>query len=642
MKKTFLSFYSLPNWCIAIIRLVRIPRLSTILSIQVFLSVLLTQSQAHECGEDITIIKGQRGQIEIKADVQESEETQYSLTNLPDPAVAILAPGSLISFEAKEKGVWKFEAVDVGESTATASWSYAPNQAGGSCSFKIKVIDPENEDSDEPATNYSSSIMAGDPVNTLTGEYLLYGEPELIVGGPMNLHFRRFYSSGMRKESLFTSSMGHNWSHNFDYKLFNFDNLIEILLPSAEKLQFQTTPEGWVRTKPTNTNYQLTQNQQNSWLLLDPESNYIFQFTSEGFLDRISDINQNFLQLQYSGGVLTEIMDNFGRRLSFEYSGFHHVSAVSDGSRRITFFHSGPLLIMATDALGNRTQYDYDFANPISGLLTKVILPKGNIPLTQIYDLRGRVIEQKTADTGSFTYSYNAGSTTMVDPVGRTTVYQYNPDGSIQSIDLGDGISRKYTYSPEGRMIGTQLNDGQSLSQELDLVTGEPLKVTSPDGLNLQAQYSQHQIANLTIPRRTHISYDENSNLSFAYDQSGRLTSTSDALGNQTTYSYNEQNQISQITNPLGGIDQFNYDNSGNLISWKNPAGNTTTYQYDTFHRINKVIESGTISLELTYNNNDRIITSKNEAGQQISLIYDANGNLIQYTGTNGAVTKYS
>lgn len=619
-----------------------ISRLPGILSILIFLPALLHPSHAHECGGEITIIKGQRGQIEIKADVMESEPSQYSLTDLPDPSVAILDPGSPISFAAVEKGVWRFIGVEVGQSTATATWAYAPNQAGGSCGFIIKVIDPEDEDSEQPSTNYSSSIMAGDPVHTLTGEFIYYGTPELILGGPMNLHFIRFYSSGMRKESLFTSSLGINWSHNFDYKLFQYDNLIEILLPGAEKLQFQSTPDGWVRSKPTNISYQLNQHQENSWILVDPESNYLFQFNSAGFLDRICDLYQNFLQLKYSGGVLSEIEDNFGRKLFFEYSGLHHLSAVTDGSRRITFFYSGGLLILATDALGNQTQYDYDFANPIPGLLTKTVLPKGNTPLTQIYDPTGRVIEQKTADGGTFTYSYQSGSTTMIDPVGRTTVYHYNPDGSIQSVDLGDGISRQYTYSPEGRMIATQLNDGQSLTQELDPVSGEPLKATSPDGFILQAQYTRIQLDKVSIPRRTNISYDEDSNRSFNYDDKARLISSTDALGNQTLYTYNAQSQISHITNPLGGMDQFTYDNFGNLTSWTNPAGNTTSHQYDTFHRINKVIESGTITVELTYNNNDRITSSKNEAGQQIRLIYDANGNLIQYTGTNGAVTKYS
>ena len=68
---------------------------------------------------------------------------------------------------------------------------------------------------------------------------------------------------------------------------------------------------------------------------------------------------------------------------------------------------------------------------------------------------------------------------------------------------------------------------------------------------------------------------DTNGNrLTYNYT-SGRLTSLTDSLGDQTIYSYNASNLVSQITDPLGRITTFSYDAARRINSVTDPTGIT-------------------------------------------------------------------
>lgn len=90
-----------------------------------------------------------------------------------------------------------------------------------------------------------------------------------------------------------------------------------------------------------------------------------------------------------------------------------------------------------------------------------------------------------------------------------------------------------------------------------------------------------------SAPRRVFLSQivDAQGNaLNLDYDTSMRLVQIRDALGQATTFSYNETSNpllLSKITDPFGRSAQFTYDGAGRLASITDAVGITSSFGYD-------------------------------------------------------------
>lgn len=599
----------------------------------------------HECGPGLKLKEGERGLIVIKADVSESEPSLYNIIEYPDSNVAVVLPEeqNLHIIVTKVEASWAIEARGVGVTTVKASWVYAPNDARDECTFTIEVV-PEEESEPSTAMNHVNSVAAGDPVNTYTGEFIHYEAPDLQPGGTMNLEFRRFYASRSRNEGFNSNTMGMNWSHNFDYRLIRSGPNVDVVFPGAERISFVLGDSGeeWIRERPVESNFRLRQVEGGQWLVADPRTSMVYRFSEEGDLEYVTDGMGNELILTHEDGVLTSVADNRGRELTFEYSGLHHVSSVSDGTRTVRFQHIGSYLFQVTDARGNETRYEYDFSKPDLALLTQVIHPEGNIPLTQEYDDSGRVVRQVTADEGVYQYVYAPGRTTVTDPLGRTQVHHYDESGSLVLVEYGDGTEVIRGYGDSQRQSVHQLRNGEILSLEHDPVTGEPTGVTTPDGLQQSAVYGSRNVLGFDFPVLTALSPSQESIMFYEYDDSGRVIRFTDPGGHVTAFEYNDSGLPVRVIHPNTGVDQFVYNEQGDLTEWIDATGRKNEYAYDDLRRLARVTEGGTVTLQLEYNADDRITGVTDESGRSVAIEYDKNGNMVKYTGLHGQVTDYT
>ncbi|MEU8979096.1 DUF6531 domain-containing protein [Streptomyces sp. NPDC048309] len=126
-----------------------------------------------------------------------------------------------------------------------------------------------------------------------------------------------------------------------------------------------------------------------------------------------------------------------------------------------------------------------------------------------------------------------------------------------------------------------------------------------------------------------------------AYDTEGRETRYTDALGNTTTYRYNELYQLVAVTDPLGHTTYSEWDRYDRLLSRTDPLGWTTRYAYD---------EMG-VPITVIRPDGSREAGENNTFGQPVSVTqadghvwqmeYDACGNLIAETDPTGARVTY-
>jgi RHS repeat-associated protein len=74
--------------------------------------------------------------------------------------------------------------------------------------------------------------------------------------------------------------------------------------------------------------------------------------------------------------------------------------------------------------------------------------------------------------------------------------------------------------------------------------------------------------------------------VTYERDENGRLLSMTDANGNTTTVTYDDDGHVTQIEDAFGRILSYTYDEAGRLASQTDISGQTTTYTYDDQNRI--------------------------------------------------------
>ena len=141
------------------------------------------------------------------------------------------------------------------------------------------------------------------------------------------------------------------------------------------------------------------------------------------------------------------------------------------------------------------------------------------------------------------------------------------------------------------------------------------------------------------------------------YDDAGRLTSTSDALGRVTSYTYDDANRVLTETAPdpdgtgplAAPVTTSTYDNVGNKLTERDPRGNTTTFAYDGANRLVSTTApdpdgAGPLSAPVTthsYDPNGNVVSTVEPRGNvaganpddfRTTFTYDAAGRMLTET----------
>jgi YD repeat-containing protein len=78
-----------------------------------------------------------------------------------------------------------------------------------------------------------------------------------------------------------------------------------------------------------------------------------------------------------------------------------------------------------------------------------------------------------------------------------------------------------------------------------------------------------------------------NNTTTYGYDKDGNLTNLTDANGHSTVKAYDLLYNLKTTTLPDGSLTETrSYDTAGNLLSLQHFNGKTTTYAYDPLNRL--------------------------------------------------------
>jgi YD repeat-containing protein len=386
---------------------------------------------------------------------------------------------------------------------------------------------------------------------------------------------------------------------------------------------------------------------------------------------------------------------------TYDTSGNITSTTDADGNTITYLYNANGERIESTDAMGNSTWYYYDpdgqliytvEGQPSGGQVNSL----GDVT-AYTYDAFGDVTSttvyasqlQLNANDPSSGNVINPGESTLTDiaaavaalpqsasDVNDTTTDTYTNDGQLASVTDGDGYETAYSYNAFGDLtqVQQQLSQaGQALTTANSTTTdyvynadGEQIEETDAVGTSVQRSTSATydglgDVLSTTdgMGDTTTYQYDalgrqisssqqvqgQTRTTQTSYDAFGRVLSTTDALGHTTTYSYNLATHTTTVTTPDGVTMTTVKDAYGDTVSITDGAGNTTSYTYDADGNLLSTTDAlGNVSTD-QYDADGNLIKTTNADGDVVTYSYDADGRVLSQTvDPNGLdrVTTYT
>ena len=385
------------------------------------------------------------------------------------------------------------------------------------------------------------------------------------------------------------------------------------------------------------------------------------EYDAEGRLVRHIDALGKVIELDHDLQNRREVVtDRLGASRVLEYDARGNVVRESDELSKVTtrVFDAHDNLLSETDPAGRKTSYTYTASNDLETRTD----PLGNI-IRYTYNARGQVLTTTDPRGGVTTHSYNAvgNLTSITDPVGNTSSFTPDTAGNVVSATDAGGNVVGYEYGIDGQLtrevdpLGSEILHTYDLNGSLltttrfrtlstgveTLVTtfaydelGRLLTTTYPDGSTASTTYDL--LGNVTsvadeLGRTTTYTYDgsgrriatiypDGTMESRTYDDGGRVLTRTDRAGRSITTTYDALAKLSRKTFPDGAVHSFRYDDSGYLIEFVNAGGNVTLYEVDAHGRRTARVDP---------------------LGNRVEYTYDANGNRTQIKDPEGHVTRF-
>ncbi len=511
-------------------------------------------------------------------------------------------------------------------------------------------------------------------VNYSNGNLMLAATDFDIAGVGGHLQLTRTYNSFMGP----MGEMANSWWSGYERNLEVFTDSVILYDRSGANVEFTKESDGTFDT-PDGYSLDLVKDDDGTYTVTDRKSGRKQHFDSGGTLTKVTGRNGGQITVaQHASGGFKLTDERTGRWIDLTKSNFLQWKASDSAGRTVSYMLNGDdNLVFSTDTAGKNTYFSYDD----SGRVTEVTTPAGR-RTAFTYDDQDRVTSMQRGASGSgptWTYSYSgtypsdAGTTTVADPDQDKTVYHHNDDGEVEKVTDPLGHERSHSFDAQHNMVtavdamGTGTTSGNTTTYGWDsrnnltsaaLPTGAttaltgyqsiagadlPGSITSPDGEKTSFSYDASG-----NPLSVAVSGDEGGTRHYTYNDDtpscggfeGQKCSAEDADGNKTTFTYDDQGNLTKVTPPSPkGPTRYQYDELGRPTVVTDGRDTDVTYSYDKRDRVTKTETAGSDTVTFIYDD-DGNITSRSDRSGTVSHLYDALGREAMRTLQDGSLIR--
>ena len=389
--------------------------------------------------------------------------------------------------------------------------------------------------------------------------------------------------------------------------------------------------------------------------------NYVYQLDSTGrMIQAVNPLNQKTTLTWDSDNNVASLTEDNGATTKYTYdpnTGYPLTQtdalAVKNGTASTTYSYQTSLnghVAYVTDKVSAAGRH-YHFTNDANGNPLTVQSPDGvaagaGYTTTYTYDQYGELLTAKDANGGTTTYSnYDPSGypDTTKDPMGNVTTVSYGPRGEVLSTT--DALQHASTHNYDVFLRPLDSKAPKDQASGVYITTPAPVydandnvvQRTAPNGAISTGTYNaDDQVTASTLPPDTSTSPARTT--TYTYDNIGNQLTVTQPDGNvsgatagsyTTTNNYDNGNELLSSTDAVGDKTSYTYDDVGNKVTVTDPVKNgtsgnttaTTTTAYDLNHRPTSVTDA---------------------AGKSTSTAYDLDGLKVSTTDQNLDTTLYS
>jgi len=352
-----------------------------------------------------------------------------------------------------------------------------------------------------------------------------------------------------------------------------------------------------------------------------------------------------------SGKIIKTEYDVEWRKMA-ETVGYHSTDAATT---RYAYDSAGNLSHI-TDPLGRQTKFGYD----LQGRRTVTLDPLGNTT-EWTYDLAGNKLTEKRPDNGITQFVYNEMDqpTNITDRAGHVTQMTYL-NGNLTGLTDARGNTYSFIYDNLNRRTRMTYPDGSHEDYAYDNA-GNLATYTNRAGQQRLSHYDERNreygqewspstaapvvAKNYDVAGRLTMLANQNSTITYNYDEANRLISESQAVSGQPSaavvhYTYDPDGNRTSMTYPDGTVVNYSYTGRNQLAAVAGSQGIGATYQYDAAgNRITKTLGNG-ITTSYGYDAASQLLTLNSQLST-FSYEYNSVGNRTSKTQTDaGAVPR--
>ncbi len=284
------------------------------------------------------------------------------------------------------------------------------------------------------------------------------------------------------------------------------------------------------------------------------------------------------------------------------------------------------------------TTYAYD---ETTGNLLSITNALGQVTQITAYNAHGQPLVIVDPNGLTTTLTYDARQRLISRTVGtETTGYEYDGVGQMTKVTLPDGSFLAYAFDAAHRLTAIQDNLGNRIAHTLDAM-GNRTREDVFDPAGQLAQTRSRVYSNLNRLTQEIGGTDPATQItSYGYDNQGNVTAITDPLSHATVNAYDALNRLKQVTDPANGVTAYGLDGLHQLVSVSDARSNATTYTLDGLGDLAAQSSPDTGPTANTHDAAGNPISSTDAKGQSTSYTYDALNRLTRIVYNQAAAVQ--
>jgi RHS repeat-associated protein len=348
--------------------------------------------------------------------------------------------------------------------------------------------------------------------------------------------------------------------------------------------------------------------------------------------------------------------------------------ATVNDARQVSIVRNGTIVAGSQSLTGTERRFTYD---SVFNQVTSIVDELGRQTLFEIDPNNGNVLSVRKVvgavggsddEVTRYTYTTQGLVDLAIDPLGRTSDYDYDQRGRLTRLTTAKGTAdeaiQRFEYDAAGNRTAVIDANGNRTEYQYDGLN-RLLKVieADPDGSGpLQSPVTTNvydangNLLSVTDARNftTQYEYDTQDRLvkkfdplsgstQLTYDTFGNVIASTDELGHTTQFKYDSRNRRVEMIDAEGGRTWYRYDADNNLVSITDPLGKLTTYGYDARNRLSLIVDAIGGVQQFAYDpaGNNKVL-QVDQKGQTTKFTYDELYRLVQTKDALGNVSSFS